>query len=168
MDVTWTIDFRGLMEFPAGKILNRGWARMDADKSGCGGSWISDSTGSSWVKILDGGVLDDSPYLLCTERCVDGRYFQGGSVVSRWGIRGEVFFRGAKRGRPGRTVRIPGEVAGGQWLGWEEDWSGRTGLTPQRSSINGGVPWWRGLQSGFNAFNRLLESTVLSLYSLST
>jgi hypothetical protein len=62
----------------------------------------------SWAKILvgDSSVVDDGLYLLCTERCVDGRYFPGGSVVSRWGIRGEVFFRGAKRGGPGRTVRI--------------------------------------------------------------
>jgi hypothetical protein len=69
--------------------------------------------------------LDDSLYLLCTERCVEGRYFQGGSVVSRWEIRGEIFLGGAKRGGPSRTVRILGKwlVAGGQRLGWEEDWN---------------------------------------------
>ena len=63
------------------------------------------------MKVLVGGDsgLDDGLYLLCTEMCVDGRYFQGGSVVSRWGIRGEVFLGGAKRGGPGRTVRIPGK-----------------------------------------------------------
>jgi hypothetical protein len=74
-------------------------------------------TGSSWAKILVGGdsVLDDSLYLLCNEVCVDGRYFQGGGVVSRWGIRGEDFFGGARRGGPGRTVRIPGEVVSGGW-----------------------------------------------------
>jgi hypothetical protein len=55
----------------------------------------------SWVKVLVGGdsVLDDSLYLLCTERCVDGRYYQGGSVVNRWGIRGESFLGGCQEGR---------------------------------------------------------------------
>jgi hypothetical protein len=105
------------------------------------------------VKILFGGdfVLDDSLYLLCTEMCVDGRYFQGGSVVSRWGIRGKDFFGSARRGGPGRTVRIPGKCGmrnakrrmgnGEEWAYSEKKRRPRSEEQQQRWAKYGGFEW---------------------------